>query len=130
MTADSHRNALIRAYTIDMGHNYGNVVVAEVLRRRVAFHVHTKPGQQFDTSGAVLIDATDALGPLGQVISASGTQANILMVIRATDELLWLPTKAELGITDYWTIEMVPWIEYLRAASLSDEEVIRRAHQP
>lgn len=122
---NSLRNTLIRAYTMDMRRNHGNVVVAEVLFRRVTFYPMTKPGQQCDVPGAVLIDAADALGHLG---TAVGRGIGFLVMIRATDELIWVPTRADLGIGDYWTIELVPWVEYLRASADSDEDIIRRAH--
>ena len=123
---NSLRNTLIRAYTMDMRRNHGNVVVAEVLFRRVSFYPLTKPGQSFDVPGAVLIDSGDALTPIGRAVGAG---MGFLVMIRATDELLWVPTRADMSVGDYWTVEMVPWVEYLRASSDPDEDVIRKAHE-
>ena len=123
---NSLRNTLIRAYTMDMRRNHGNVVVAEVLFRRVSFYPLTKPGQSFDVPGAVLIDSGDALTPIGRAVSAG---YGFLVMIRATDELLWVPTRADMSVGDYWTVEMVPWVEYLRASGDPDEDVIRKAHE-
>lgn len=123
--ADSLRDTLIRVYSMDMRHNHGNVSVAEILHRRVTYTPLGTTGVH-DTRGAVLIDGPASLGPIGQAI---GSGYGMLVMIRATDELLWVPTRAEMNIAEYWTIEMVPWVEYLRAASITDEEVIRRAHQ-
>ncbi|ABW88466.1 hypothetical protein SEA_HAIL_71 [Mycobacterium phage Hail] len=125
MMPDSLRDTLIRAYTMDMRRNYGNVVVAEVLHRRVDYHALTKPGQSFNTRGAVMIDAAAALAPLANAVRRG---IGMLVMIYATDELLWIPTRADLSVGDYWTVEMVPWVEYLRASAVSDDEVIRKAH--
>ena len=121
------RNILVRVYTMDMRRNYGNVVVANVTQRRVSFQPLARPGMSFDVPGAVLIDSKECIGPLANAV-ANGI--GCLVMIRATDELLWVPTKAELDMTEYWRIEMVPWVEYLRASSESDEDIIRKAHQP
>jgi hypothetical protein len=120
------RNTLIRAYTMDMRRNHGNVVVAEINFRRVSYNVLTKPGQQFNTSGAVLIDAGEALAPIGGAIQRN---VGLLVMVYQTDEVLWIPTRADLGVSEYWTIEMVPWVDYLRDAAVDDDELIRLAHQ-
>lgn len=121
---DSLRNTLIRAYSMDMRRNHGNVVVAEILFRRVDWTLHNL-GPRNDR-GAVLIDSSDALGPIADAIRR-GT--GFLILIRATDELLWVPTRADMTAGDYWTIELVPWIDYLRAAAPTDDAVIRMAHE-
>lgn len=115
------RNTLIRVFDMGLARNYGNVVVAEVLRRRVDYG----PYQQYNTPGAVLIDSTEALGPIADMVRRSD---RFIVIIRSTDELLWIPTRADLSAGDYWTVEMVPWAEYLRAALKPDEQVIREAH--
>ena len=122
---DKETNVLIRAYTMDLRRNHGNVVVAEMLRRRVDFHPNPHRAETRNTPGAVLIDSSDALGAIGGAINR---EIGFLLLIRSTDELLWLPTRADMMAGDYWTIEVVPWLEHVRAASLPDAEIIRRAH--
>lgn len=119
------KNTLIRAYTADMRRNHGNVVVAEINFRRVTFYPLTTPGGSFNVPGAVLIDASDALAPLAGAVNRG---IGFLVMVYATDELLWIPTKAEQDITEYWTIEMVPWVDYLRASAEDDDEIVRKAH--
>lgn len=119
------RNTLIRAYTMDMRRNHGNVVVAEINFRRVTFYPATKPGGSQNVSGAVLIDDGDALSSLGAAVARG---IGFLVFILNTDELLWLPTRADQDVTGYWTIEMVPWIDYLRASADDDDEIRRKAH--
>ncbi|WP_431231509.1 hypothetical protein ACQ856_18275 [Mycolicibacterium psychrotolerans] len=126
MPAASLRDALIRAYTIDMARCHGCVAVAEILFRRVTFTITGQPGNH-NTPGAVLIDSGDALGPIANGVTRGN---RFLVMVAETDELLWLPTRADLGVGDYWTIEMVPWVEYLRNAVDPDHEIIRKAHQP
>lgn len=121
---NSLRNALIRVYTSDLRKNLGNVVVAEVLFRRVNFR--TGRGQAIDVPGAVLIDADAALGQLSTIVR---TGTHVTVVIKQTDELLWLPVEAELNPTGYWSIEMVPLVDYARAALRPDEDIIQEAHQ-
>lgn len=125
--ADNLRNTLIRVYTMDLRACHGNVVVAEVLRRRVMVRPLAKPGTQHDLAGAVLIDQSAALNPIGTNIQAG---VGFLVLIRATDELIWVPTRADMMAgADYWTIEMVPWVEYARASMEPDDEILRKAHQ-
>jgi hypothetical protein len=112
------RNTLIRAYSTDLKRLHGCVVVAEINMRRVEWCGQSLPG-------AVLIDSADALGKIADAITKT---VSFLIVIRTTDEVLWLPVRAELSAGDYWAIEMVPWVEVCRASLLSDDEVIRRAH--
>lgn len=121
---DSLRNTLVRAYSMDMRRNHGNVVVAEVLFRRVDWNLHNLGAR--NDPGAVLIDSSDALGPIATAIRQG---IGFLVLIRATDQLLWLPTRADMTAGDYWTIELVPWIDYLRAAAKPDADIIRNAHQ-
>lgn len=121
------RDTLIRAYTMDMRRNHGNVVVANITRRRVDFQPLAKPGQTFDVQGAVLIDGPESLGPIAAAVRQG---IGFLVMIRATDELLWVPVLAEQDITGYWRIELVPWIDYLRASASTDEQIIREANQP
>lgn len=126
---NSLRNALIRVYSTDLRKNLGNVVVAEVLFRRVNFRSGMAPdgrGQTIDVPGAVLIDADTALGKLSTIVR---TGTHITVVIKQTDELLWLPVTADLNQTGYWAIEMVPLVDYARAALKPDEDIIREAHQ-
>ena len=123
---NSLRNTLIRAHTMDMRRNHGNVVVAEILFRRVSFHPPGMPGAAHDVPGAVLIDAGAALAPIARAV---GLRIGHLVMIRATDELLWIPVRADMSVGDYWTIDMVPWVEYLRASTDTDDNVLRRAHQ-
>lgn len=125
MSAQPLRNPLIRAYTMDMRRNHGNVVVSEINFRRVTFFPAAKPGGSVNVPGAVLIDASEALSPLGGAVRQG---IGFLVMVYATDELLWVPTRAEQDITEYWTIEMVPWVDYLRANALDDSEIIRKAH--
>ena len=120
--ADNLRNTLIRAWSMDMKVNHGNVVVAEVLRRNVDAPVD---GRFFPFhNGAVLIDADAAIGPIARMCGRNG----YLITIRDTAEFLWCPIAAHLAAGDYWTVEMVPWVEFQRQLSLPDAEIIRRAH--
>lgn len=122
---DNLKNALIRVYDMSMRHNHGNVVVSEILFRRVEF-----PGApefpSISTPGAVLIDSAGSLGPIADLVRRN---IGFLVFIRSTDAVLWVSVRADMLAGDYWTIELVPWIEYLRAASSPDDEIIRRAHQ-
>lgn len=122
---DNLKNALIRVYDMSMKRNHGNVVVSEVLFRRVEF-----PGSamfpSISTPGAVLIDSAESLGPIADLVRRN---IGFLVFIRSTDALLWVSVRADMMAGDYWTIELVPWIEYLRAASLPDDQVIREAHK-
>jgi hypothetical protein len=124
---DNLRNTLVRVYTCDMRRNVGNVVVAEINFRRVEMPTAVAGTSAGRTSvrGAVLIDNTGSLGPIADLVRRT---VGFLVFIRATDELLWCPVKADMMAGDYWTVEMVPWIDYLRAASLPDENIIRKAH--
>lgn len=126
MTTQPLKNPLIRAYSMDMRRNHGNVVVSEINFRRITFYPLTKPGSSANVPGAVLIDDGAALAPLGGAVMRD---IAFLVMVYTTDELLWVPVRAEQDITEYWTIEMVPWVEYLRASAVADEEIIRRAHQ-
>lgn len=126
MSGQPLRTPLIRAYTMDMRRNHGNVVVAEINFRRVTFYPATKPGSAVNVPGAVLIDDGDAIAPLAGAVARG---IGFLVMVYATDELLWVPTRAEQDITEYWTIEMVPWVDYLRANALDDDEIIRKAHR-
>lgn len=119
------KNTLIRAYTMDMRRNHGNVVAAEINFRRVTFYPATKPGASSNVRGAVLIDDGDAIAPLAGAVRRG---IGFLVMVFNTEELLWIPTRAEQDITEYWTIEMVPWIDYLRASADDDEEIRRKAH--
>lgn len=123
-SAPSLRSALIRVYSLDMRRHHGNVVVAEVLFRRVTFQAAYMAN--VDIPGAVLIDDDGALGPISTAVRA-GVQ--VLVAIRQTDELLWVPVKADLNPTGYWAIEMAPLVDYARAALRPDEDIIREAHQ-
>jgi hypothetical protein len=125
MPVSNLRNVLVRAYSMDMRRNHGNVVVSEALFRRVDWDLHNLGPR--NNPGAVLIDSTDALGPVATAIR-KGT--GFLILIRATDELLWLPTRADMSAGDYWTVECIPWVEYLRAAAVPDDDIIRAAHNP
>lgn len=122
-SAPSLRNALIRVYSTDLRHNYGNVVIAEVLFRRVTC---LAVGGGIDVPGGVLLDDDAALGNLSTIVR---TGAHVTVIIKQTDELLWLPVQAELNQTGYWSIEMVPLVDYARAALRSDDDIIREAHQ-
>lgn len=122
---DNLRNVLVRVYDMSMRRNHGNVVVAEINFRRVEQRSATPMLPQLSCRGAVLIDSSGALGPIANLVRQC---IGFLVYVRSTDELLWLPLRAEMSVGDYWTIEMVPWIEYLRACSLPDDEIIRRAH--
>lgn len=119
------RNVLVRAYDMALRQNFGNVVVAEINFRRVE-HAASPMIPSISTAGAVLIDDTAALGPIANLVRRC---IGHLIFIRCTDEVLWLPIKAEMSAGDYWAIEMVPWVEYARAMSAPDDEIIRRAHQ-
>lgn len=112
------RNTLIRAYTMDLRRLHGCVVVAEINMRRVEHRGQSMPG-------AVLIDSADALGTIADAVRKT---LGFLIVIRSTDELLWIPIRSELSAGDYYTIELVPWVEHCRLNLISDDEVIRRAH--
>lgn len=122
--AENLRNTLIRVWSKDLRVNYGNVVVAEVLRRTVE-----GPGLYGTTvpyvNGAVLIDAEAAIGPVARGV----TKAAVIVTIRDTTEFMWSPVGAHLMAGDYWTVEMVPYVELSRVSQISDAEVIRRAHQ-
>lgn len=125
---DMVRDALIRVWSQDMRQNYGNVVVAEVLRRPVDATVllagDARHNQSFP-NGAVLIDNNESLGTLATMIRA---RHHILVTIRSTPEFVWFPTAGYRSITDYWTIELAPWVDYLRAGSKSDDTIIREAN--
>lgn len=114
------RNTLIRAYTMDLSRLHGCVVVAEINMRRIEYRTQSIPG-------AVLIDSGEALGKIADACRAA---VGFLIIIRATDELIWTPVRAELSAGDYWAIELVPWVEHCRLNLISDDEIIRRAHQP
>lgn len=120
---DNLKNALIRVYTMDMRRNHGNVVVAEILFRRVDVKIH---GYTANVAGAVLIDAGDALQPIADMVQRA---VGFLVFIRSTDALVWVVTRADMGVTGYWTVEMIPWIDHLRAISRPDDDIIREAHR-
>lgn len=118
------RNALVRVFSMDLTRNHGNVVVAEILFRRVSFTAGSNG--ETDAAGAVLIDNDGSLGPISTGIRAG---INLCIAIRKTDELLWVPIRADLSPTAYWTVELVPLIEYARSALKSDEAIIASAHR-
>ena len=131
MTAPNPRNALIRVWSGDFSTNYGNVVVAEVLRRRVEVMVPTIVGgipshYRRDFPGAVLIDSDDAIGPIAQAVARSHTYR---ITIADTDEYAWTPVAAHRAAGDYWTIELVPMVEFMRACAIPDSEIRKQAHQ-
>jgi len=125
------KNVLIRAWSKDFSRNYGNVVVAELLERRVMTHVPILPGQigrgsvGRDFPGAVLIDSGEALGPIAEAIRRGH---DFLITIAATDVYIWKPVAANMSIADYWTVECVPWVEMARACAIPDSEILKAAH--
>jgi hypothetical protein len=129
---DNPRNALIRVWSGDLLTNYGNVVVAEVLRRRVETLIPGRTGAgahaayRRDFPGAVLIDAADAIGNIAVAFQRGHTYR---VTIAETDEYLWTPVAANMAAGDYWAIELVPTVEYFRACAVPDSEIIREAHQ-
>lgn len=128
---DNPRHTLIRVWSGDLSTNYGNVVVAEVLRRRVEFMVPTlingTPSHyRRDFPGAVLIDSADAIGNIALAFQRGHTYR---ITIADTDEYLWTPVSANLGVADYWTVELVPTVDLARACAVPDSEIIREAHQ-
>lgn len=125
MPNNNIRHSLVRAWSTDMRHNFGNVAVAEILRRNVDAPVHhTVGGWQSYPLGAVLIDADAALGPIARAIG----KIAMLITIRDTTEFLWWPVAAHLAAGDYWTVELVPYAEFLRNTSVPDAEILRKAH--
>lgn len=126
--ADNLKNALIRVWSKDLGRNYGNVVIAEVLRRRVDAPVPvrgTRVVYRRDFPGAVLIDAGEALQPIADAFRRNH---DFLITIAQTDELIWTPTNVSKSIADYWTIELIPYVDHLRTCLQSDTEILKAAH--
>lgn len=128
---NSPRHSLIRVWSGDFTTNYGNVVVAEVLRRRVDVMVPTlingTPSHyRRDFPGAVLIDSDDAIGPVANAIGRGHTYR---ITIADTDEYAWTPVSTNVAAGNYWTIELVPMVELMRACAVPDSEIIREAHQ-
>lgn len=135
MAESSPRNTLVRAWSADMAVNYGNVVVAEVLRRRVTTKVpmaaaldgratHVQVDRDFP--GAVLIDTDAAIGPIAAAFARGHTYR---ITIADTNEYAWVPVAAYRAVGDYWTIECVPYLEHHRAMQPTDSDIIRKAHE-
>jgi hypothetical protein len=128
MSDENLKNVLVRAHAVDLSREYGAVIVNEIIYRDITFRVN-RAGDISDTTlpGIALIGDSDPGSPHNLEPFARNL-GKIAVTIQQATEFLFTPVNAHRDpMVGLWTLEAVPYIDWLRLVLKTDQQYLREA---